>query len=126
MNKEIEILVEDFETKKQQSFTIRFHSTSMDKCFHGVDGDGNIYLTVGWALHKYDQKGNLLAIINVPEIVYEKEGVSVVPMGNVGKIMADGSSYIAYHFADGLRLIKQYIKPGTKGQILKPAVKPEK
>ncbi|MCK4529262.1 hypothetical protein KAW18_18010 [candidate division WOR-3 bacterium] len=93
--------------------------------FFGVDGEGNLYFSSGATILKYDQKGNLLARISIPSIVREKEGVSVRPMANVGKIMKDGSFYIAYHFVDGLRLIKLYIKPSTEGKVLKPAVKKE-
>jgi len=89
--------------------------------FRGVDGKGNLFFSSDLNYLKYDQEGNLLAKIEVASIVYEK-GLSDMRSIPMSKFMPDGSHYIGYNFKDGFRLIKQYIKPGTKGGILKPAI----
>ena len=109
------------------TFTIYFNRPiSQGVGFYGVDGDGNIYLDVGWALHKYDQKGNLLAIINPPRDTVRTFKHPMGGMGTVSKIMANGDIYYAYMSDQGFVVVKQELQPETKGQILKPAVKPEK
>lgn len=118
---------------KTDAFTIYFERpTSMGVGFRGVDGNGNIYLDVGYSFHKYDQKGNLLARI-YPSTEFAKGmkekytfKISLAGMAAVSKIMADGSIYNVELSDQGVIVYKMSIKPGTKGQILKPAVKPEK
>jgi len=91
-----------------------------------LDGEGNLYFDVGWALHKYDQKGNLLAIINPPRDTVRTFKHPMGGMGTVSKIMANGDIYYAYMSDQGFVVVKQELQPETKGQILRPAVKPEK
>ncbi len=95
--------------------------TSRGVGFRGVDGAGNLYFSLGVTSFKFDQAGNLLAKIEVASIVYDK-GIADVRAIPITKYMTDGSRCIGYNFKDGFRLIKQYIKPGTEGVILKPAI----
>lgn len=91
--------------------------------FSGVDGKGNLFLSLEPMYRKYDQNGNLLAKISCSSIVFEK-GLADVESIPLTKFMADGSFYIGYNLRDGFHLIKYYIKPGTEGKILEPAVTP--
>ena len=112
---------------KSDSITIYFGSpTARGVIFRGVDGDGNIYLDVGWALHKYDQKGNLLAIIQGKHDTKRTLTQPITGMGKISKLMANGDIYVAYMCDQGFVVVKQELQQETKGQILKPAVKPEK
>jgi hypothetical protein len=109
---------------KSDSITIYFGSpTARGVIFRGVDGDGNIYLDVGWALHKYDRKGNLLAIIQGKPDTKRTLTQSITGMGKISKLMANGDIYVAYMCDQGFVVVKQELQQETKGQILKPAVK---
>lgn len=89
--------------------------------FRGVDGEGNLFFGVEPMYRKYDQNGNLLAKIACSSIVYEKALIDIMSIP-ITKFMADGSFYIGYNLKDGFHLIKYHVKPGTEGEILKPAV----
>jgi len=89
--------------------------------FRGVDGEGNLFFGVEPMYRKYGQNGNLLAKISPASIVYEKALIDIRSIP-ITKFMADGSFYIGFNLKGGFHLIKYYVKPGTEGEILKPAV----
>ncbi len=112
---------------KQDTITIFFDPPTRST-FKGVDGEGNLYFSSGATILKYDQKGNLLARIYSGREIISKYShkIPLAVMGTTSKIMKDGSIYSASLADQGVIFYKYEIKPGTKGQILKPAVKPEK
>ncbi|MCK4420346.1 hypothetical protein KAW48_01010 [candidate division WOR-3 bacterium] len=117
--------IESRRKSKEDTISIHFDPPS-NATFFGVDGDGNLYFDVGWALHKYDQKGNLLAIIQGKPDTTRTFKNAMPGMAAVSKVMANGDIYDAYMCDQGFVVYKHELQQETKGQILKPAVKPEK
>ena len=123
---QISISVKNPNKEKQDTISIYFDPPTRST-FKGVDAEGNLYFS-GGCLYKYDQKGNLLVRIYVPREFFKKYTfkIPLAGMAAVSKIMEDGSIYNVVLSDQGVIVYKMSIKPGTKGQILKPAVKPEK
>ena len=122
---QISISVKHPKTIKEDTLTVHFgHPSSAS--FWRADGDGNLYFNVGWSVHKYDQQGNLLAIIQGKHDTKRTLTHPMAGMGKISKLMANGDIYVAYMCDQGFVIVKQELQQETKGQILKPAVKPEK
>lgn len=117
----IKISVESEKARsKEDTLNIKFDPPNK-AAFRGVDGEGNLFFGLEPMYRKYDQNGNLLAKISSASIVYEKALIDIRSIP-ITKFMADGSFYIGFNLKGGFHLIKYYIKPGTEGEILKPAI----